>query len=184
MSERDPLPETEQRQPKKSPDNEVSFTSFVLRVPLGDPFLARLIEVHGQVTIERTIRIATARKTQPGAPARLAVGRQLAQSSAGSCGARSIFKTGRILRARAQFLAAPARWGSRSRVVASMYVCLDDCPALTLSRGKTRQPSASGWERHPPKAKGAIRRGLAHPTFLAFSLFSGSIFPLSRSSSR
>jgi hypothetical protein len=61
MSEHSPLPETEQRQPKRSHDDEVSFAPFVLRVPPGDPFLARLIAVHGEDTIERTVRIG--RKT-------------------------------------------------------------------------------------------------------------------------
>lgn len=63
MSERSPLPETDQRQSKKSHDDEVSFAPFVLRVPAGDPFLARLIAVHGEDTIERTVRITTARKS-------------------------------------------------------------------------------------------------------------------------
>ena len=63
MSECGPLPEPEQRQPKKSQDSEVSFAPFVLRVPPGDPLLTRLIAVHGKDAIERTVRIGTARKT-------------------------------------------------------------------------------------------------------------------------
>lgn len=62
MSERVSLPETEQRRSKRSHDDEVSFAPFVLRVPPGDPFLARLIAVHGKDTIERTVRVATPRK--------------------------------------------------------------------------------------------------------------------------